>query len=286
MPKPIYFLGVLGVALIACSALAKPNQEIVSSPQATKPPVEEVASNEVDNPYSDSSCPEGMVLIDGMYCPHASEPCNYYVDSEGNRVPEPENSSQVGRCGEFKYPTVCLSKEKAHKRFCIDKYPWPNKVGVLPQDWMTWYDAKKAVEAVGKRLCTDSEFTMAAEGPEMHPLAYGDGYHRNKTMCNMDNKPNLDVFQATSPNSPMALKLRALLKPIGSMPLCCSSYDVCEMAGNIDQWVVNESGQPYVSSLKSGHIFGVRNAARPSTTGHYPYFGWYATGTRACANSL
>jgi sulfatase modifying factor 1 len=225
-------------------------------------------------------CPTDMVFVEGDYCPNAEETCLYYVDRNGKKT------NQIGgRCGEFKYPTKCLSNTKIHKRFCIDKFAWPNKEGELPQDWMSWDDAKKAVESVGKRLCTDSEFTMAAEGPDMHPLAYGNGYVRNNYMCNMDHEPNINVFKAKTPNSPTALELRALLVPSGSKPLCVSDYGVHDMAGNIDCWVVNESGHPYVSALKGGHVFGVRNAARPSTTAHAPYFAWYETGTRACLDA-
>jgi formylglycine-generating enzyme required for sulfatase activity len=83
------------------------------------------------------------------------------------------------------------------------------------------------------------------------------------------------------------------------MPDCHSDYGVYDMAGNIDEWVINEASDimecpkeliaknqcmniSYHSGLMGGHVWHVRNASRPMTVAHYPGFGWYETGTRAC----
>lgn len=246
-----------------------------------------------------SNCPSDMIEIDGDYCPNLETICLKWVDSHGNETTAPK-LIQTGRCGEFKSPTRCLS-ETVHKHFCIDKFEWPNKEGQVPQDWMSWYDAKKAMESMGKRLCTDSEWTMAAEGPNNHPLPYGDGFHRdkNQSICNFDNSTKgIDVFQAKTPTSPMSITLHNLLKKSGEQELCVSDYGVHDMSGNVDEWVVNEHGQnppkgwdnhkmwgSWPSGLKGGHIFGVRNASIPETTGHGPTFAWYESGSRACRDT-
>lgn len=249
------------------------------------------------------SCPEDMVEVDGEFCPQVEEKCLYNVDINGVHDSKPAND--LWSCGEFKSPTVCKSKEKIHMHYCIDRYEWPNKAGQIPQDWMTWYDAKKAVESVGKRLCTAREWTLAAEGPNMHPLPYGDGFHRNNSVCNFDrhysdvkdlpayqalNIKSIDVFRSRRPDDDMSKALRLFLVPSGSEPNCASDYGVHDMAGNIDEWVVNEGGTTCVakssgnciSGLKGGHVWHVRNASRPMTTAHGEGFGWYETGTRAC----
>ncbi len=245
--------------------------------------VQSVAQN-LQLPEADPVCSSDMVEIEGNFCPLVQETCVYNVDIHGNHLPGP-GSTQIS-CGEFK-PTVCLTKNLVHKHFCIDKYEYPNKVGEIPQDWMTWYDVKNSCEAEGKRMCTDSEWTMAAEGPNMHPLPYGDGFHRDSSACNFDRivtGMKLDVFQSKTPSDETSQKLRSLLVPSGSMPGCVSDYGVHDMSGNVDEWTVNESGQPYQSALKGGHIWHVRNAARPSTTAHGPTFAWYETSGRCCAN--
>lgn len=234
-----------------------------------------------------SACPEDMVEIQGDYCPNLQIECLYNVDLDGTRhTPGDINKA----CGEYKNPSKCLS-EVVHMHFCIDRYEWPNKKGTVPQDWMTFFDAEKAVASVGKRICTHKEWTLAAEGPNTHPLPYGDGFHRQR-LCNFDNpNPGIDVMKSKHPNDETSVKLRALLVPSGSMADCVSDFGVHDMSGNIDEWVINESSQDMCvnktsgncrTGLMGGHIWHVRNASRPMTTVHGAGFSWYETGVRAC----
>jgi sulfatase modifying factor 1 len=277
------FLGIL--LLIFSGALssgrAKPEKKEIQvnvvPPIAQKEKVEDRAS----------ACPSDMVEIKGEYCPNLQIECLYNVDLDGTRhYPGDINKA----CGEYKNPSNCLS-DTVSMHFCIDRYEWPNKAGTVPQDWMTYFDAEKAVKSVGKRICTHKEWTLAAEGPNRHPLPYGDGFHRSR-LCNFDNpNPGIDVFNSKSPNDETSQKLRALLVPSGSMKDCVSDFGVHDMSGNIDEWVVNESSQDMClnktsgncrTGLMGGHIWHVRNASRPMTTAHGAGFSWYETGARAC----
>lgn len=215
-------------------------------------------------------CPEDMVEINGLYCPFEEQECLRWIDHPG------------ARCEVWKNPVKCLSAP-IQKHYCIDRYEYPNKRGTVPQDWMSWYDVKNACESASKRLCTRSEWDFAAEGPQWHPYPYGDGFHRDKSICNFDNSiPFMDIQGVKDPKSEDALALRDLLVPSGSLERCVSDWGVHDMAGNIDEWVVNETGKPYVSGLMGGHVFGVRNASRPMTDAHNPEFHWYETGGRCC----
>lgn len=236
-------------------------------------------------------CPNDMIYVNGDYCPNEEQVCLFNVDNDGRRL---EGPGDIGKaCGEYQQPTKCLTN-KVHMSFCIDKYEWPNKEDQVPQDWMNYFDAQKAVASAGKRLCTHKEWSLAAEGPNMHPLPYGDGFHR-KRICNFDNhNPGIDVFQSKSPNDEASVKLHVLLVPSGSMADCVSDFGVHDMSGNIDEWVVNESSQDLCitktsgncrSGLMGGHIWHVRNASRPMTTAHGAGFGWYETGARACKDA-
>ena len=155
---------------------------------------------------------------------------------------------------------------------------------------MNWYDAKNAAASIGKRLCTAREWTLAAEGPHMHPLPYGDGYHRDGTICNFDRPLHINQMNAKRPDDSVSQAMREMLVPSGSMPDCHSDYGVYDMAGNIDEWVINEGGGACtdrstgncISGLKGGHMLHVRNASRPMTTAHGPGFGWWETGARFC----
>jgi len=229
-------------------------------------------------------CPADMKHVSGVYCPQVEQKCLEWVDATGKITTAPV-PGQTGRCGTFQQPSRCLTPEakRPFKDFCIDTFEHGGSTTSRPQSWMNWYDAKSSLEREGKRLCTDSEWTMACEGPDMLPYPYGNGYHRDRTACNFDNSAvGFDVFKATSRTTETAQRLDALLVFSGTMPRCVSPFGVFDMVGNLDEWVVNESGSPYVSGLKSGHVFGVRNACRPMTEAHGPTFAWYETGTRGC----
>ena len=147
---------------------------------------------------------------------------------------------------------------------------------------MTWHDVKAGCEAQDKRLCAKSEWTFACEGPDIRPYPYGDGYHRDPTACNFDNEQVVNVMTDTREKR----ILDGMLQPSGKNPRCVSPFGVHDMVGNIDEFVVNESGRPYKSGLVGGHVFGVRNACRPMTPGHNEFFAWYETGGRCCRDSL
>jgi sulfatase modifying factor 1 len=230
-------------------------------------------------------CPTNMIFIEGDYCKNVEQICLQWVDATGALTTPPE-PGKTGRCGTWQSPSKCLSN-KEHKRFCIDIYESQNNAGDIPKSWVSWYDAKRLCEINKKRLCTRSEWTFACEGPDMKPYPYGDGYHRDRTACNFDNPipEDIDVFKAKAPGDEMSKKLDAMLKPSGSMKRCVSPFGVHDMVGNVDEWVINETGRPYVSGLMSGHIFGVRNACRPMTEIHGPGFGWYETSYRCCSDA-
>lgn len=291
MKSSFPILSFLALALTVTLAAAK-SPDVSMEKDASAPP-----SNAAVAPSAaPSHCPSDMVEVDGNYCTDLEMHCNYNTEINGSVSTKPV--SLLWACGEFT-PSTCKG-EMVHMHFCIDRYEWPNKEGQVPQDWMTWYDAKRAVESVGKRLCTHKEWTLAAEGPEMHPLPYGDGYHRTEGICNFDrDMGHLDPSKAKTPHDEMSERLRAVLVPSGSMPNCASDFGVHDMAGNVDEWVVNEASnlmvcppdvikagkcmqESFHSGLMGGHVWHVRNASRPMTTAHYPGFGWYETGTRAC----
>lgn len=278
-------VAILTILLSSCST---PQNTRVETQQRKEIPTSSTA-REPTVPVRESRCPSDMVEVNGDYCPNEKQVCLFNTDIDGNKLPGPGNIDLA--CGEYQRPSKCISGT-VHMNFCIDKYEWPNKEGQPPQDWMTFFDAQKAVASVGKRLCTHKEWSLAAEGPNMHPLPYGDGFHRQR-LCNFDNHSpkGLDVFQSKSPNDEASQKLRALLVPSGSMASCVSDFGVHDMSGNIDEWVINESSQDMCISktsgncrtgLMGGHIWHVRNASRPMTTAHGAGFGWYETGTRAC----
>ena len=232
---------------------------------------------------SEAACAPDMTEVEGEYCPFVEQRCLRWLD--------PATKLQ---CAEFDRAAMetmggkCLMKTE-HKKFCIDRYEWPNKVGVLPRYMASWVEAKATCEGIGKRLCSDTEWTLACEGPEHQPYPYGEGFARDDAACNID-KPYIwphpeKVYDArTSAEELARLDQR---EPSGARAACVSPYGVHDMTGNVDEWVVNvsQSGQPHQSGLKGGYWGPVRTRCRPMTTGHEETFRYYQIGFRCCGGA-
>ena len=218
------------------------------------------------------SCSKGMVEVEGDYCPFIEQKCLRWLDPETKM-----------RCAEFAPTEKCTGKT-VHKKFCVDQYEWPNKPGEKPLIMKTWYQAKDACASTGKRLCGETEWTLACEGQERLPYPYG--YARNSEACNID-KPHPDVDEKAIANPATREAEVARLwqgEPSGSREACVSPYGVHDMTGNVDEWVVNEGGKPYKSGLKGGYWGPVRDRCRPMTTAHNEEFSFYQIGFRCCSD--
>jgi formylglycine-generating enzyme len=310
------FLSVAACAVTACNALpaktAQPVTALVIEPQqvetlsmiqlqeqfvkARRSVDRAVAGQEAAqaliaaltvSPAPPRSCAEGMVEVEGDYCPNVEEVCLRWVDIHGETLPAPTGKyAQSGRCGEFKKPTRCLSKQRVHMHYCIDEYESGDVEGQRPRSWVSWYDAKKILMDEGKRLCTTAEWTFACEGQDIQPYPYGDGYHRDTTACNFDNQLplGLDVFKARRPGDATSLMLDSMLVASGENARCVSPFGVHDQVGNLDEWIDNTGGYK-VSGLMGGHIWGVRSRCRAVTDGHGPTFAWYETTYRGCKDT-
>jgi sulfatase modifying factor 1 len=229
---------------------------------------------------SEASCRPDQVEVEGDYCPYVEQRCVRWLD--------PATKLQ---CAEFdRLPSAgrCFMKTE-HKRFCMDRYEWPNKVGALPRYMASWNEARSSCEAIGKRLCSDTEWTLACEGPDRQPYPYGDGYMRDDRACNID-KPYIwpQPEKVYDPHTSAAELARLdQREPSGSRTACVSPYGVHDMVGNVDEWVNNESqsGHPFKGGLKGGYWGPVRTRCRPMTTAHEESFRYYQIGFRCCGNA-
>jgi sulfatase modifying factor 1 len=230
---------------------------------------------------SSEACPPETVEVEGDYCPVVAQRCLRWLDPESRL-----------RCAEFEQPAagVACPAKTQHMHFCIDRYEWPNRAGTLPSYMTSFRDAKEACESLGKRLCDDTEWTLACEGPQRQPYPYGNGLTRDDRACNID-KPYVwprpeRIFDPSTQDAELArLDQR---EPSGSRPSCVSPYGVHDMVGNVDEWVVNasQSGRPYVSGLKGGYWGPVRTRCRPMTTAHDESFRYYQIGFRCCGGPM
>jgi formylglycine-generating enzyme required for sulfatase activity len=218
-----------------------------------------------------------MKLVDTTYCTNMQRTC---IEEEYS----PQNKITI--CHKFAQRQRCVGREE-HRRFCIDEYEYPNQKGAHPTWMVSWYDAQATCASLGKRLCYESEWVSACEGPDHTPFPYG--YARDNTKCNIDNQwiqPNLpDVYSKDPQTRLLELSRLDQSAPSGSLPGCVSGFGVRDLTGNFDEWVTVDS---YIddksgwAGLKGGAWGHVRNACRPMTTSHPPDFTYYFIAFRCC----
>lgn len=218
-------------------------------------------------------CDSNQLHVVGEYCPSVEQKCLEWLDSDKSAAA----NGGIGpmRCKRFA-KTKCLSEKKIEMDFCIDKYEWPNVKDQFPIVTITYEDAIKECESVGKRLCSDQEWTLACEGPSSKPYPYG--YERDEQICNTKYNP----MPVGTPKKMWKDYYRA--EKSGSNEGCVSDYGVYDMVGNVDELVHNTSNKPFKSGLKGGYWTSkVRVRCRPMTVAHNEYYSYYQEGFRCCS---
>ncbi len=167
-----------------------------------------------------------------------------------------------------------------------------SRPGVVPQAYMTYYDAKRACENAGKRLCTEKEWVVACGGEHARKFPYGEKYatwscnvfrnhhpafvlHRNSSLGHRDPRLNL-LFEGTDP----------LLRLTGATPRCASTWgneSLWDMVGNLDEWVEGEKGPAFVGGFYSR---STNKGCEAKVDVHGPAYYDYSTGARCCKNPI
>lgn len=239
----------------------------------------QVSAPSTPESQSPQACPSDMILVAGDYCSDVQHVCKKEWFSEANK-------KRV--CEEFEPHSKCVGT-KTPKRFCIDKYSWPNVAGERPEVMNNFYQAQVKCAAIGKRLCTESEWTMSCEGPDMLPFPYG--YVRDTTKCNGDREWDNPDMVKVAKRDPDELARLWQGVPNGGQPQCVSGYGVYDLAGNTDDVVQSETTvSGYKGKYDSVHTGGpwyrgVRNQCRPKIYTHNEGFYYYFLGFRCCAEA-
>ena len=211
-----------------------------------------------------SECPANMVLVEGEYCPRVQLNCKKYMDPKGRY--------EQFRCAEYG-ASECLSKQRRHMRFCIDRTEFTEAGETLPANHKSFTHGERECAAQGKRMCRESEWNFACEGEDMRPYPYG--FARDGGACNAD---RMDVV---SPEG----KLRDLRAPGGSFARCASPFGVMDMAGNLEEFVAMDRLGPPQPAMKGAYWQPSRNFCRAAQTAHDRYYNGTETGFRCCSDA-
>ena len=213
-----------------------------------------------------SACPRDMVLVEGEYCTDVFQPCARWLDDE---------TLPFARCNEFRSPSRCIGT-RVTLRYCIDRYEYTAPGQDLPLNYQSFQKSNALCVSLGKRLCTETEWTFACEGEEMRPYPYG---FIRAPKCNQDRN---DLFEV----NPHRQVLADRRERADARPECVSPFGVYNMAGNMDESVLREGKahiEPFRNALKGGWWMAARNRCRPSTTAHDDYYKDIQVGTRCCS---
>jgi formylglycine-generating enzyme required for sulfatase activity len=228
------------------------------------------------DPALTAACPESMALVEGSFCPEVQYACLRPSDELGYR------------CAEYARGQRC-HRRRDPRRFCIDRYEWPNRPGDNPRVFVDWHEAKKLCAADGKRLCRRSEWILACEGPKRLPYPWG--FVRQPSPCNIDRAAIPFDLPAMMDERTRDLELARLWQAdrIGTHPDCVSSFGAYDMSGNVDEWTDNAADNArtkYPSTLNGGYWGPVRDTCRLTTRKHGPSFRFYQVGFRCCADPI
>jgi hypothetical protein len=295
MRERAVLLGVLAIAAGLGALLVfprahrppEPPEPVDSAPEPAPPPTASASESAApkapplpdyvrENPDSAGVCGEGMLLVDGIYCPYVGHTCTKFLIEERDV------------CERYA-PDVICDGPLQHRRYCMDRFEYPNLEGVVPAVMVDWNDARRACAVEGKRLCSTNEWEFACEGPQMWPYPYG--IERDPTACNIDRDYTLPEMEAFSDPWKISSEVTRLDKrvPSGSRPRCISPFGVRDMTGNVDEWVDNPKGgvldKPYRSTLKGGYWGPIRARCRPQTSSHNEWFSFYQVGFRCCKDA-
>ncbi len=224
-------------------------------------------------------CPPDMVHVKKDFCTDVERRC---------QKSEYDKSNHITLCHRFEEGSTKCRGERVALDFCIDRYEYPNQKGGHPPVMVSFYDGSGLCAERDKRLCYESEWTAACEGPEEKPFPYG--WERSSETCNIDNawvNPSLKKIYSADPKiSEPELRRLDRSVPSGGKPGCVSDYGVFDLTGNVDEWTLadhdRKTEKARFAALKGGAWGHVRNACRPMTTSHPPDFRYYFISFRCC----
>jgi sulfatase modifying factor 1 len=211
-------------------------------------------------------CPEGMILVDGEYCPNVEQKCLRWMDP-------PDSRYAYFRCEKYAAPAACKGP-RVHKHFCIDATERTEPDSDLPMNKKSWTDATRVCGQAGARLCMTSEWQFACEGEEMRPYPYG--WERDASACNVDVMTGLGKVG----------RLVDHRTPASAHPRCVSAFGVHDMAGNVDEWATVDGAAPGSREVMKGSWWlPGRHACRSFQGGHGAGYGGTESGVRCCTDA-
>jgi len=197
---------------------------------------------------------------------------------EGLRGATLQTPAQRAQChGKANMVPVYRGGDAGAASACIDVFEYPNEACELPFVWGTPLEAEQLCRAEGKRLCSQSEWTLACAGdPGGAPdRAYAYGDTLDLTVCNT-NKPHAfgpdgETWLCSARTAETAWSTCATeTEPSGAFPACRSRFGVYDLHGNVAEMMTRVAGtgadRQVLTQLKGSAFFYVDVSRQPSET--------------------
>jgi hypothetical protein len=218
------------------------------------------AGNTIEGP-GEGGCPPGMLLV-ATFC----------IDRyEASLVRASDLSSWSPFLNPGAVPVVAVSVE-----------------GAVPQGYIDGVQAGAACANAGKRLCTDTEWLRACQGPTGTVYPYGDTKMLGVCNDHRDLHPAYEYFGTTDPSVFSMIdnacidQLPETVDPAGARMGCVTAEGAFDMMGNVHEWTADPAGTfrggYYVDTIENGP--GCLYVTTAHDTSHWDY----STGFRCCAD--
>lgn len=213
----------------------------------------------------DPACPDGMIAVESV-CIDRFEASLVVLDDAGVVV---ASWSPYFHPGDTRVRAVSLA-------------------GGVPQGYIDADSAADACAEAGKRLCTDTEWLRACQGPA--GTTYPWGTDAMPGVCNdaRERHPAIEYFGTAEPwiwselGNPCILQVPDGLQTAGAHPACITAEGALDMVGNLHEWTADPAGTFrggfFVDTVLNGP------GCTYATTAHDRTHWDYSTGFRCCAD--
>jgi hypothetical protein len=256
-----------------------------------------------------ADCTGDAVSIPG-YCPGpaniqccvtAGMACDPTAHVEPNEGLEEASGTDGCPPGMLLVTTFCVDRYEA-SLVTLDGQPWspyfnpgdtPVRAvsieGAVPQAYIDGIRAGEACANAGKRLCSDTEWLRACQGPDDTTYPYGNTDEPG--VCNdaRAEHPAIEYFGTSADwiwsqlGNACIDQLHDSLDRTGTNPGCVTAEGAFDMMGNLHEWTADPAGTfrggYYVDTVINGP--GCLYATTAHNTSHWDY----STGFRCCADA-